>query len=162
MRKALVLASALAGCHGGIGPVAAYSPQNGFRAGWEASGGFAFVRGSIGQTWAPSDERAHRAYLTFDPGYANDIAHQHLSDFSRVELLGGGATIGKAWGGEDGLAIGAWASGAMYRDYYDDGCNNWYTTYSVAVGYRVLGGIGELFIAPKVGTFNDPLSCLTR
>ena len=157
MVKALPVIAMIAGCHFGAGPVVAYSPQNGVRAGFDASGGLGFVRGSVGGSWAPFTDGPSRSYITFDPGYAHKVGRVIMNETDSYSVyLGGGATIGKAYGPDGrGRAVGVWATGTMFR--YSCGENN--VVYTVAIGYRVLNGIGEVFIAPKANFFADPFRC---
>jgi hypothetical protein len=148
----------IAGCHLGTGPVIAYSPQDGFRAGLETSGGLGFVRGSLGATWAPVGNGPTRRYVTFDPGYAHRVGRVVRNDGedSYEIYLGGGATIGKAYGpDQDGLAVGVWTTGTMF----DYSCEQTNFVFTIAIGYRVLANIGELFIAPKANLYGDPFKC---
>ena len=157
-----LLPIAIVGCHIGAGPVVAYSPQTGVRAGLDVSGGVAFVRGSFGATWAPIDGPSRR-YLTFDPGYVHRV-HSYVRDDERryYVFAGGGATIGKAYGPdvEDGaVAVGAWATASTAVTSAPKECTGTSGMFSVAIGYRWLARIGEVFIAPKLNLVNDPFAC---
>jgi hypothetical protein len=149
----------LAACHVGAGPVVAFSPQHGLRIGGEASAGAAFLGSTWGATYAPWRESSLLSYLTVDPGWATDLNIQN-----RDAYLGFGGTLGKAFGSgigngaDDGLAVGLWAAPFITFDNCSDN-SGIHPTYSAAVGYRYLGGVGELFVAPKVNAVALPGPC---
>jgi len=152
----LVLLSVLAGCHAGGGPIVAYSPQSGLRLGGEVSGGVALARASVGYTRGMLGEPRSRQYLTFDPGYVGTV---HTGMTRGDSMAGGGVTVGKAWGEDESVpVVGAWATGGVTFDSCMDN-GGVHPVYSVAIGYRVLGGVGELFITPKVSALAIPASC---
>ena len=134
----LVLLSA---CHGGGGPVVAFT-SHGARRGVEASGGWGPVGGRVGAT---AGTGPGRVYASFDPAAMLPLT-PHKDGLEG--FLGFGGSLGLAAGADDiGLAAGGWVSPFLWDDR--DTCET-QDVYSVTIGWRTLDGVREIFVAPKV------------
>ncbi len=148
MRKVLALLS-LAACHAGAGPVVAVSPSGRLRLGLEASGGAGPLRGSAGGTIGMFGGVTRR-YIALEPGIALPLFDDApTGSFKKSLWPGAGATYGYS-SSETGehLATGIWFSSSYTKKCYaGDGA----FVGSLAVGARLLGGIWEIYVTPKVG-----------
>ncbi len=148
-----VVALCVAGCHGSVGPVFAYSQRSGFRIGGELSGGVAFARASLGLTTTPTSAGPIRHYAALEPGFAWRFHPRQPSlDWVGDVLPGLGATLGITNAETPsgvGFAGGFWLSTSHFED-----CSapEGSLLTSVAIGYRWLAGVTEFYVTPKIGT----------
>ena len=131
----------------------AWSPR-GPRLGGEISGGYLLVRGSTGATFSTCDGPA-RGYATFEPGFGTALSEDGDSPARRV-FPATGLSLGVSTSDADSspYAYGAWLSTSiMLSGTAATDCDNCGTTtvFSIAVGYRWLGGIAEYYVTPKLG-----------
>jgi hypothetical protein len=147
--RALVVGVFL-GCHAGGGPVIAVS-QGGLRLGAEASGGMGPAGATLGATTSVTGDEGNRAYVTFDPGWMVQLSE----DSEGPESFGAfGATIGYTTNNGPGghWAVGGWLAGMRF----DDGCSSQTLVGSVSLGVRILGGVIEVFVSPKLNVAEIP------
>lgn len=122
------------GCHLGVGPVLAHRVDDGTRLGWEASGGFGLLRGSVGQAYALESARDTPIYLAGEPGI----------------LLG--VTVGVDYETDDaGFMGGVWVGAPVYELRHDgiERALDMRPTLSGAIGYRYIHG-HEFYLTPKM------------
>lgn len=132
---ALVFLSLLAtSCHAGLGPVIAYRFDDGARIGWEASGGWAVARASVGQAFSLGTGKDTDYYAAAEPG----------------ALVGATFGFDHAAGGHNQMMSGVWLGAPVYP--LGDGVNYRWNgmdpVLTLAIGYRYAHG-HELYFAPK-------------
>ena len=133
----VLLPLGLASCHAGLGPTVGYRFDDDARIGWEASGGFAIARASVGQAFSYGEQADTDFYVAAEPGV----------------LLG--ATLGADYAsGEDwGFMPGGWIGVPVYPRP-DQPTDRAYDIFgmqpmgTLAIGYRYAHG-HELYLAPK-------------
>ena len=135
LRLAL-LALGLGGCHAGLGPVLGYRFDDDARIGWEASGGFAVARASVGQAFSYGDQGDTEFYAAAEPGIVV------------------GATLGTDYDSKEGWGFmpGGWVGVPCYQQQdrrYDFAGKDWDLFGTVALGYRYAHG-HEIYVAPKL------------
>ena len=131
-----LLAMGVSSCHAGLGPTVGYRFDDDARIGWEASGGFAIARASVGQAFSYGEQPHTDFYLAAEPGI----------------LLG--LTLGADHASDDdwGFMPGAWIGVPVYPlgdsdPSYD--VLDMQPIGSVAFGYRYAHG-HEIYFAPKL------------
>jgi hypothetical protein len=138
-RLAALLGLGLIGCHAGLGPVVGYRFDDDARIGWEASGGYAIARASVGQAFSYGEQADTDFYAAAEPGL----------------LIG--LTLGADHAGSEGWDFmpGAWVGVPFYvqeNTTYRIGGERYDLLGSAALGYRHAHG-HEIYFAPKVYLF---------
>jgi len=131
-----LLAAGVSSCHAGLGPTVGYRFNDGARVGWEASGGFAVARASVGQTFGYSDAPNTDFYVAGEPGIILGAT------------LGADYASGKGWG----FMPGGWIAAPPFYPWGETDRRSdvlgMQPAGSVAIGYRYVHG-HEIYITPK-------------
>ncbi len=138
-RLLALLALGLSGCHAGLGPVVGYRFDDDARIGWEASGGYAIARASVGQAFSYGEQADTAFYAAAEPG------------------LFAGLTLGADYAGDDGWDFmpGAWLSVPFYvqeSTTYRIGGERFDLMGTATLGYRHAHG-HEIYFTPKAYFF---------
>jgi hypothetical protein len=132
----LLVAVTAGACHVGVGPVVGYRFDDSARVGWEASGGYAVLRGAVGQAFSYGEGKGTVFYAAAEPGV----------------LIGGTLGLDVQSDGHVGFMPGGWLGGPVApiddvdRKYDVLGLQPMGT---LAIGYRYAHG-HEIYFTPKI------------
>jgi hypothetical protein len=141
------MAICFSGCisHAQGGPVIGYADGRGLQFGWEAGVGAGAAQGNIGGSYRPAADR-----LT-----GMDAVHYFVLEPGALVGITVGAAHSIRTGG--GAAAGLWMGGWMNLrdgDLLGTHCNDkedGNPIFSLALGFRYLAGVGEVYLTPKLG-----------
>jgi hypothetical protein len=134
----------------GIGPVIAWSSGGSWSIGWEAAAMYRIplLKASVGGIYSivrQAQEPAALHYLAYEPGLIlGGTAGVALADVSRVQFMYG------AWGGFPLPLTDQFIPGE--RGPSGAAPHAWLLT--LTIGWRSFGGMGQLYVAPKVWSFS--------